>query len=883
MTAKVKNQAKSGGLHKKHPEKRFFLTPLTAGVIAAIGSTGTAGAQEENDSSFVLDEIMVTGTKREMNMQDIAQSIDVLTGVELERMGAKDIQDTLRAIPSVNLTALQPGQNSLTMRGISSGAYNYYPEAQAAVYMDEQPLTFSSQQLGVRNADIARVEMLPGPQGTLFGSSSQTGTLRYITNKPQMNAFGGNVEGRWGNTSGGEDSQSITAVLNIPLVDDKLAARFVGYTSHDGGYVDNVLGTSFSGNYDNADLVEDDFNEYDVDGGRLHIQWDMTDQWTALLTLSAENTIADGVWDSDASLGDYKVTRFEEEIRTDDWVSTSLTLTGDLGFAELSFNASAFDRDIVYEYDNMTYNQAKDRYFGGGLYWEQYYAGNPDYYYNYNNIGLYNTNYYRAIAFNDQTQVRDTFELRLVSKGDTRLQWMIGAYYEDITDKWFYGARIPGLENTTAWAYAQAYAYYYGATSYEYYGIPKYYDMNPNQVYPLPATDIGYSDELDRQVSQTAVFGEIGFDLTDNWNIHGGIRWAEFDRDIYSRFFFPGALLPYGDRCGNDIQYFCNAYDFPDQNINGDGSFRDVGKDSDTIYKLGVRYNINDDKMVYALFSQGFRVGGANSPRAAGTGQVPQTYGSDLVNNYEIGLKSQWADGRVTFNASAFFMEWTDYQDTIFGVGQWWVRGNANVGNAESTGVEMQLDWQVTDRLKFTANLFNGSPEFTNTICNNTVDDVSEACVLDADGDFALDENGDFITPPIVLTGMTLPNSPKTTLHASLEYTIPNVLGGDLWFYYDWSYSSEIWNSIGNIRDDDTNGLAPSWTYSSFSAGLQLANQLDIEINVRNLFDDKGYSYVGTWESGNAELFDDPRYRQLRAQDRPRTVWVTLRKGFGGT
>jgi outer membrane receptor protein involved in Fe transport len=867
-----------GHSHAHFSTKRFVLTPLAAAVVVALSPAGPALGQD--DEAARIDEILVTGTKREMNLQDIAQSIDVLSAIELSRMGAKDIQDTLRAIPSVNLTALQPGQNSLTMRGISSGAYNYYTEAQAAVYMDEQPMTFSSQQVGVRNADMNRIEMLPGPQGTLFGSSSQTGTLRYITNKPQMNAFGGNVEGRWGSTEGGEDSYSLTAVLNIPLVDDKLAARFVGYTSHDGGYVDNVFGTSFSGNYDNADLVEDDFNEYDVDGGRLHIQWDINDDWTALLTLSGEDTTADGVWDSDAALGDYKVTRFEDEIRTDDWYSTSFTITGDLGFADLSFSGAFFDRDIVYEYDNMTYNQAKDRYFGGGLWYELYNAGDPAYM-DANFIGLYNTNYYRSIIFNDQTQERDTFELRLVSKGDTRFQWMLGGYYEDIVDKWFYGARIPGLENTTAWAYAQAYAYYYGA--------PNYYNnydpalTNPNQAYPMPASDIGYSEELDRHVTQTAVFGEIGYDLTDDWNVHAGIRWAEFDRDIFSRFFFPGALLPFNDRCGNEIQYYCNPAYFPDQRINGDGTFLDIGKDTDTIYKLGVRYNIDDDRMVYALFSQGFRVGGANSPRAARTGQVPQDYGSDLLNNYEIGLKSQWLDGRLTLNASAFYMDWEDYQDTLFGLGQWWVRGNANVGDAESIGVEIQLDWQITDRLRFTANLFSADPEFTNTVCTDTVDDVSEACVLDANGDFALDMDGDVITPPVVLEGMALPNSPKTTAHASLEYTIPNVLGGDLWFYYDWSYSSEIWNNIDNIRENDTRGLAPSWTYSSLSAGLQLPNQLDIEINVRNLFDQQGYSYIWTGESSDAELFDDPRYRQIRAQDRPRTVWVTLRKGFGDT
>lgn len=847
--------------------KSFNLTPVSAAIVTALGTSGAAVAQED-ESNEVLDEITVTGTKREMNMQDIPQSIDVLSGVDLNRMGAKDIQSTLRALPSVNLTALQPGQNSLTMRGISSGPYNYYTEAQAAVYMDEQPMTFSSQQVGVRNTDIERVEMLPGPQGTLFGSSSQTGTLRYITKKPRMNDFAAQVEARWGSTSGGDDSYEINGVLNIPLIDDRLAARLVAYTSHDGGYVDNVLGTSLQGNYDNADLVENDFNEYDVDGGRLHLQWDITDNWSALFTVMGEETTADGVWDTDAALGDYKVTRFEDETRTDDWYSASFTLKGDLGFADLTFSGAFFDRDIVYEYDNMTYTQWKDRWYGGGLYYEQYYAGNP-YYYNYYNTALYNTNYYRSSIFNNQSQKRDTFELRLVSKGDTRLQWMIGAYYEDIVDKWFYGSRIPGLENTTAWAAAQAYAYYYGAPNYYNYYDPAL--TNPNQAYPLPPTDVGYSEELDRNVAQTAIFGEIGYDLTDKLNVHGGIRWAEFDRDIFSRFFFPGGLLPYGDRCGNEVQYACNPAYFPDQNIGGDGSFRDIGKESDTIYKLGVRYNIDDDRMVYALFSQGFRVGGVNNPRAVSSGQIPRVYDSDLMNNYEIGLKSQWADGRVTFNASAFYMQWKDYQDAISGVGQWWIRGNANVGDAETLGLELQLDWQMTDNLRFTANVFSANPEFTETICFND-DGVSAACEVDTGGN---------LVEPLVLKGMPLPNSPETTAHASLEYTIPNVLGGDLWFYYDWAYSSEIWNETSNIVEGDRRGLAPSWSFSNLSAGLRMANQWDVELHISNLFDQDGYSYVWTGESENAELFNDPRYQQIRAQDRPRTVWLTLRKGFG--
>lgn len=831
----------TGKSHARSTNKIYTLTPLAAAVVAALSPTLPVLAQEE---ATRLDEIIVTATKREMNLQDVPHSIDVLSGLQLQKMGARDLAATLRALPSITLTALQPGQNSLVVRGISTGSYEYRTEAQVAVYIDEQPMTFNSQQVGIRNIDMARVENLPGPQGTLFGSSSQTGTLRYITNKPTTGSFLGQVEASYGNTSGGDDSYDLSAVLNIPM-GDSFAIRVIGYTAHDGGYVDNVFGTSLSGNYDNAALVEDNFNEYEVSGGRLHALWNISDNWSALFTVIGENTEAFGVWDSDEALGDYKVTRFEDEIRTDDWVSTSITLSGDLGFADLSLTVSSFDRDIVYEYDNMTYSQRKDAYWGGGRYYELYYAGDPNYI-NYYNIALYNTDYYRSIVFNDQTQKRDSMELRLTSSGDNRLQWMVGAYYEDITDFWYYGTRLPGFENTTAFAAAQAYAYYYG--------YPNYYNNytpNPNQAYPLPVTDVGYSDTLDRRVKQTAFFGEMSFDLTDDWTIHGGMRWSEYDRNVYTRHAFPEGLIAYPDS----------------QQPFGDGSTRAINKIDDTIYKIGLRYNIDDDRMLYGLYSQGFRLGGTNSLRAARTGNVPFDYGGDYLDNYEFGIKSQWLDNRLTINADFFFMQWTDYQQSA-SFDQWWLTGIVNAGTAETQGIEIQTEWQATDNLLLSAKLFFADPKFKDDWCNDYVNGVYQGCAG---------------AGTQVVAGMTMPGSPESTAYGSIYYTISNVLSGDLWFFYDITYSSETWNDIGHIRNQDTRGLSPSYTISSFSVGLQLANQLDIELNVSNLFDQSGYGYVWTGESGNAEYFDDSRFRRIRSQFRPRTFWLTLRKGFGGT
>jgi len=855
MTHAKRRKTNSGNSQAHSSNKTFALTPLTTAIVVALSPSGQVLAQ---DNDVRLEEIIVTATKRELNLQDVPHSIDVLSAVDLQRMGAKDLEATLKALPSVGLTALMPGQNSLVVRGISTGPFEYRTDAQVAVYLDEQPLTFNSQQVGVRNIDMARIENLPGPQGTLFGSSSQTGTIRYITNKPSVDGFGGQVEGTYGTTSGGDDSYDFSGILNIPL-GDSFAVRVVGYTSHDGGYVDNLFGTSFSGNYDNADQVGKNINEYDVDGGRLHALWNINEKWSALFTVVAENTDAVGIWDTDEALGDYKVTRFEDEFRTDDWQSTSLTINGDLGFADMSFTVTKFDRDIVYEYDNMTYSQRKDAYWGGGRYRELYNAGDPAYYYYYN-YALYDTEYQRSVIFNDQTQGRESAELRFTSSGEGRLQWMLGGYYEEILDKWYYGAKLDNLMDTRAWAYADYLAYYYG-----YYGFYDYdcycYTTNPNQAWPLPPTDVGYSDTLDRTVSQTAIFGEVNFDITDDLTITGGMRWAEFDRDNYSRLAFPEGLTLYPDRQA------------------GDGSYSSQSKVDDTIYKIGLRYNLDDDRMLYGLYSEGFRLGGLNSQRAAATGQIPLEYGGDFVHNYEFGLKSQWLDNRLTLNADFFFMTWDDYQQGATS-DLWWMSGTVNAGNVETKGLEMQAEWQATDRLTLGLNLFLADPEFKDNWCNHFIDGEQQACVDDGNGNPVHADSGDAAN---IVAGMTMPNSPEATAFASIYYTVPDVFNGNLWFYLDYSYSSETWNNTNNIRDNDRDGLSPARHYASFSTGLELPNQFDIELNIRNLTDESAYSYVWTGESGNASYFGDGRYGRLRAQDRPRTVWLTLRKGFGDT
>src|SRR5690606_35239460 len=219
------------------------MTPLAAAVVSALVPAGSALAQQAQG----LEEIVVTATRRETSLQDVPQSITAFSAADIERQAFQNMEDYVKALPSMNLVNVMPGRNSVIMRGVSTGSAEYRTDSQVAVYLDEQPMTSISQQVDVRMIDIARIESLPGPQGTLFGSSSQSGTLRIITNKPDHGGFSGEAEGMVATTRGGEESYDVNAWLNIPLIADRLAVRVVGFTSLDGGYVDNVLGMDLAG------------------------------------------------------------------------------------------------------------------------------------------------------------------------------------------------------------------------------------------------------------------------------------------------------------------------------------------------------------------------------------------------------------------------------------------------------------------------------------------------------------------------------------------------------------------------------------------------------------------------------------------------------------
>ena len=799
-------------------------------LVTAIASV-LIGINVHADSNEVkaLEEIIVTATKREVNMQNVAQSISALSSDDLKKMRAIDMKGVINAFSGVSMVTSQPQQNEITMRGLTSGTGEWYSDSQVAVYLDEQPMTTASQQVNIRGVDMERIESLQGPQGTMYGSSSQAGTIRYISNKPNHNGISGQLETSYGFTEGGDDSYDLNGHLNIPLIDDQLAMRVVAYQSRDGGYVDNLYGQSLSGNFDNADLVggvggvDKNQNEASIAGGRIAFLWEMADDWSGLLTVVGEQSKYDGHWDTDPSLGDHKITAFADDQSDSKWYSAAFNLTGDLGFAELSATVTHLERDISYLHDQNVYNQYKDR---------TYHTVDAAY------PSRYDTDYNRSLWFNEQNQERDALEIRLASLGDSRLSWVAGVFYEDVYDEWYAGTVHENLADTASAAAASAYVAY-----------------NQLEAEYLSDPNVSYGNIFERTVQQTALFAEVSYDISDHFALRVGSRWSEYKRDTSDAYYYPFKL---------------------------DESENTRSKIDDSIYKVALQYQIDDDRMVYALYSQGFRLGGQNAPRAVASGFVNQTYDSDTLDNYELGIKSQWFDNRLQVNSQLFHMVWSDYQTNISGDDNWYDHGTVNAGDAEVTGLELDIALQASENLKIKANVFFARPEFKDDIVYSAAPD-QQAFLPNGD------ENPNFDGYDIE-AGMRMPNSPKYKGWLSINYDIPDLFGGDAWVYFETSYQAESWNEIYNIprKDDDndgdndgvTEGLSKPYSVSSLSFGVDMPNDLSVTLLLDNVFDKATSTYVSTGNNDNADAFGDSRWHNTQSFERPRTFWVTLRKDF---
>ena len=784
-------------------------TIAVAVTTALTGHTGVAVAQ--SDSAIGIEEIVVSARKREESLQDIGASIQAITGEDLKRQGIMSMTDVVRFLPSVSSIGAVPGGNKIIFRGVSDNPNAFIAASSAALYLDEQPLTQFAVNPEPRLVDIKRVEALAGPQGTLYGDRSQSGTLRIITNTPNPNEFsaGADVMVRTGSDS--DTSYDVNGYVNLPLVEDKFAIRLVGFTAKDGGFIDNVPGTSVMlGGKNNASLVQDDINNVDFSGGRIAAKWFINDDWAATVALISQKSEAEGSSIYDPTIGDLQNVLFFKDIRDDEWSQVSLTLEGSIGSIDIVSNTSYFEREVDYSYDRSTY----------AAYW------------NYNICPSYTAYCWSGETLYDQDTLsfsienleneRFTQELRLSQTGDN-YRWVLGAFYEKKTEFWAYRAVTPEFVDTLSYAY--------WTNIYEPSGVDPSWWLSAD----------------DTEWDQWAVFGNFNYDFNEQWSLEVGLRY--FDQEMDRLYFV-------------DKPFIIAPGVWPDLT-------NPQGGNSDVVPKVVLTYNIDDERMLYALYSEGFRAGGANRNRVPEEfTALPLVYEPDKLKNYELGFKSRWADGRVQLNATLFYGQWEDYQietvDPSFlacvppatpatdPCGQPFQVMVANVGDAEQLGLELDLKAAPSDNFSLGFNMTYVEAE------------TSE----------------DFLVNLPVAKGTRLPNVPEFKYSAFLQYIWPTQMlsGSDIYVRGQYTYQSDSFNQLEDYEAEELGSargrfLQPSFGIGDLRAGIR-SDAWTFEAFINNVTDERAVLY-------NDDLFFDPFFGKRRVTtNRPREYGIRMSYGW---
>ncbi len=725
-----------------------------------------------------LENIIVTAQRRVEVLQDVPVSIQALSTETLEQLGVSDFDDYVRFLPSVSYQTAGPGFAQVYMRGVASGGDGNHSGSlpSVGIYLDEQPITTIQGALDVHLYDIARVEALAGPQGTLYGASSQAGTLRIITNKPDATQFEAGYDLEGVSVSDGGNGYVAEGFVNVPL-SERAAIRLVGWKRHDPGYIDNIdVPRTFpvSGITVTNDRVEKDYNDVDTMGARAALKLDLTDTWTITPTLMTQEQEANGAFGFDSTIGDLKLShRFPEESR-DRWTQAALTVEGKISNFDLMYSGSYLKRDVDVDQDYSDYAFWYDVHYSYGAYV-------------YDDDGaLIDPSQY--IQGKDRYK-RQTHELRIASSSENRFRFVAGVFAQrqehDIQQRYLIDDFNAALE-VTGW---------------------------PDTIW------LTEQERIDRD---SAVFGEVSFDITDALTVTGGMRYFKYENSLEGFFGFSDDFSGSG-RSGETLcsfmagdERFDRSSFVPFSNI-GTAPCKNLDKrveDEDSIHKLNLAYNFDDDRMIYATWSRGFRPGGINR-----NGTLPP-YLADFLTNYELGWKTTWAGNSLRFNGAVFSQEWEDFQFSLLGLNGLTDIKNAN--QARINGVEADISWVMTDALTINGGVAFLDSELTKNYCG-FVDPVTDQPVTEC-------------SDPESPKGTQLPVTPKFKGNVTARYEFP-IGSFDAHLQSALVYVGERWSDL-RIAERQILGKMPSYTTVDLTAGMSNGTY-NFELFVNNATDER--------------------------------------------
>ncbi|HEY4070174.1 MAG TPA: TonB-dependent receptor [Sphingomicrobium sp.] len=739
-------------------------TDVTAPPVKVQKAQEAAGIPDQS-------EIIITATKREENLQNVPISVQVLGNRKLDQLNISNFEEYTRQLPSVSYQNFgTPGATVVYMRGVATGGDGNHSGSLPSVgsYLDEQPITTIGGTLDVHIYDIARIESLAGPQGTLYGASSEAGTIRIITNKPELGVTTGRVDGEVNKVDHGGWGGNLEGMINIPIA-PRIALRAVAFWQHDAGYIDNIfeqqtyLAPNPADNvvFDNSRFVKNDINDNNTYGGRVALKVDLDDNWTVTPTFMYQRSVSHGVFWMDEDKPDLVSVRYQNEVSKDRFWQAALTIEGKIAnFFDVTYAGAYMDRPRFSSTDYNDYTDAYDRYYTylyhyypsycpvapGGLLACQNYTdnnGNP-------------INPRQHIVGSDHFK-KMSQELRVATPSDRPVRGLVGLFYQNQKNHILQDYLIDNLATSLS--------------------VP------------------GWADTLwltnqQREDKDYAIFGEGNWDITPQITLTAGTRYYKFDNTIIGFNGF-GQDTPSGSSLGYNRCLTVNGLELrndPDSplvtggvdntpctnvGVVADGKLQPKrSKGNGWLYRFNAQWKPAEALMFYVTWSKGYRPGGINRQPTA------PAYAPDFLTNYEAGWKTTFLGSRLRWNGAIYHQKWEGIQFSFLGPNSLTVIQNGR--NANINGVETDINY-VNGGLSLSAAAAYTDAKTSGNICNAAivVDPTPDCTGMDSHDP----PRADFILVP---SGTRLPVTPKFKASATARYTWPM-----------WSGHTHVQGSIG--------------------------------------------------------------------------------------
>ena len=817
------------------PSTRTVLRGIVRAALPLAALAAAAPLVHADTPSGGLQAIVITAQKIRQNLQNVPISVEVFDNRTMRQLNIANIDDYVKMAPAVSFVRSQgegsnggPGGAIIYIRDVVSGGDGNHSgsEPSVGVYLDQQPVTTITGVVPIHMYDINRIEVLEGPQGTLFGSSAEAGAVRIITNKPNPNKFSAGYDLQENIIQDGGPGHVFQGYVNIPLW-SRAAIRLVAWDVHHGGFISNVAGTDANGCIFNGvrsfpswaiqtnpsyyatssyaagngqcapvssvgkgaitagPWLKNNYNTSDTYGGRVELRFHLGKDWTVTPAFQGQSISANGFFGYDPAVGYLKLTHFGPETSHDTWDQLALTIEGKVHDFDIVYTGGFLKRNQHSIADYSDYSEFYDKVNGSGA----FYTGNA---------GTPIMPQQFVIGAGDFEMWSQEF--RVTTPLDEPVHATVGAYIGRQMHNIWQNYTMPGFGWTSV----------YG-------GNPDGLGYTPSS---NPATDVsvpGYPNTIwltdeQRVDRDRAVYAQATWDITPKWHLTGGMRFYHYDNSLIGFYGFNANFYAGEGTATCFLGPIVKNSPCTDLDASTSGS--------GNVPRVNLTYQITSNAMVYATYSKGYRPGGVNriAPPVVVAGQVPapSPYQADYLTNYEVGWKTQWFHNTLRWNGALFWEEWKNFQFSFLGANS--VTIIANGGNARIRGIENTLAWVPMHSLYVSANFAFTDPVLTSNYYG---------CIPGTPPCTPL--------PPVeVPAGSNLPVAPKFKGNVVVRYTLPMMGDWKPYVQLAGMYQNQTASAL-LLSQNAVYGNLPAYALFNLKIGANAGNGMHVDLFISNL------------------------------------------------